>query len=498
MRFRARLELVESFFYATAKHRMFAPFAFLVQCYDAEPDWLTDDDRYRVLWLHKWMVVDLLDHPEISLDQLETVLDGMRSRYVAAGEGLAPVLSCAYVLHAHVHGAAASEARVPRVAPGAADAAVRLRGLRAGPAHLPPGRAGPAPGRRRRARSRGARRGRVLRAAAARRQHGAGVDRRARRRRDGRRVAPQRLPREPSQPRGDGRRRAAPGGPGPHRQRLPRPGRARGTARRAGPTVVADDRDAARRRGDAAAAHGGRRGGRRPAGPGARPGARARGRPPRPRRGAGAHHRAPVRRAQRHDGRRRPGPGLDHGARPAGPPARHAPTPTGRRPRSSTCRGSRRIPRSRRTSTWTPWTSPRWRTSPPSRSASRTARPGTGWPRTGRRAARRRRAVVRARADLDAFCAWSSIDPEPELTQSAARLYRELGDEAEAVLVELLGDLRAGLPIDARSRCSRRWTPPGRAASAPWSAPGWPSTRPTSSPPGCAPRPWTCWPRSAS
>lgn len=110
MRFRARLELVESFFYATAKHRMFAPFAYLVRCYDAEPDWLTDDDRYRVLWLHKWMVVDLLDHPEISLDQLESVLDGMRNRYVAAGEGLAPVLSCAYVLHAHVHGAAASEA----------------------------------------------------------------------------------------------------------------------------------------------------------------------------------------------------------------------------------------------------------------------------------------------------------------------------------------------------------------------------------------------------
>ena len=57
--------------------------------------------------------------------------------------------------------------------------------------------------------------------------------------------------------------------------------------------------------------------------------------------------------------------------------------------------------------------------------------------------------VVRARADLDAFCAWSSIDPEPALTRSAAQLYRDLGDEAEAVLVELLGDLRAGLPTDA-------------------------------------------------
>lgn len=110
MRFRARLELVESFYYATGKHRMFAPFAFLVQRYDADPVWLTDDDRHRVLWLHKWMVVDLVDHPEIPLDQLELVLDGMRRRYVAAGEGLGPVLSCTYVLRAHVHGAAAAEA----------------------------------------------------------------------------------------------------------------------------------------------------------------------------------------------------------------------------------------------------------------------------------------------------------------------------------------------------------------------------------------------------
>ena len=236
---------------------------------------------------------------------------GCGRRYVAAGEGLGPGAE----LRLRAARARARRRRVgggvPRVAPGAADAAVRLRGLRAGPAHLPPGRAGPAPGGGRRARSRGARRGRVLRAAATGRQHGAGVDRRARRRRDGRRVAPQRVPREPAQPRGDGRGRAAPGGAGPHGQRVPRHGRAHGAARRAGPTVDAADRDAARGSRDPAAAHGGRGGGRRPSGARGRPGAGARGRPARPRRVAGARHGAPVRRAQRHHGRRRPRPRVD-------------------------------------------------------------------------------------------------------------------------------------------------------------------------------------------
>ncbi|WP_421735738.1 hypothetical protein [Cellulomonas sp.] len=109
MRFRARLELIEASFYTNGKQRMFAPFAFVVQRYDADPQWLTDDDRYRLLWVHKWMVVDLIEFPEVPLDQLRSVLEGMRGRYVAAGERLAPVLSCAYSLRAHVDGPAAAE-----------------------------------------------------------------------------------------------------------------------------------------------------------------------------------------------------------------------------------------------------------------------------------------------------------------------------------------------------------------------------------------------------
>jgi len=106
MRFRTRLLLVESYYYTSSKYRMFSPLAFVLQRYDAGPDWLTRADRRRVLWVHKWLVTDLIGHPQVPLAQLETALDGMRRRYVAAGEGLGPVLGCAYELRAHVDGAA--------------------------------------------------------------------------------------------------------------------------------------------------------------------------------------------------------------------------------------------------------------------------------------------------------------------------------------------------------------------------------------------------------
>ncbi|MBO1750635.1 hypothetical protein J4G33_02325 [Actinotalea sp. BY-33] len=109
LRFRTRLELVEAYHYTAERHRMFAPFVYVLQQYDGAPSWLTPSDRFRVLWAHKWMVTLLTDHPQVPLEQLETTLEGMRQRYALAGEDLAPVLGCAFVLQAHRHGAAAAD-----------------------------------------------------------------------------------------------------------------------------------------------------------------------------------------------------------------------------------------------------------------------------------------------------------------------------------------------------------------------------------------------------
>lgn len=447
MRFRARLELVESCFYATAKHRMFAPFAFLVQRYDADPDWLTADDRHRVLWLHKWMVVDLLDHPEVALDQLETVLDGMRRRYVAAGEGLGPVLSCTYVLRAHVHGAAAAEAefdawrRAPRTRLSDCEGCepeVRISHLADLGRHqeavdeLGPvvrGEVGCSEQPQRcvsMALASIVELGDVETAAA---MHRSAY--RASRRNPGETAAVAR-----------------------HLEVLARTGNiSRGL------DVLAEQLDALER----------------PSSPmtGMQLAAAAtrllrtvvevgdgdrlvRGRGRQPERAADLLARVESQAldtARRFDDRngtpvvgdqvRRwiTAPdlpalplGSTHPDRATDPPLDLPRVPAHPALQEDVDLGALDVPALADLAAL----------------AQRVAHRPT-WDRLAAHWATRREAEtadVRARADLDAFVAWSSIDPEPGLTQSAARLYRQLGDEAEAVLVELLGDLRAARPID--------------------------------------------------
>ncbi len=106
----ARMALVRAYNYTNDRTRMFAPFTWLLQRYDESPDWFGDYERHFVLWTYKWMVSGLIAHPDVPLAQLHSSLDGMRRRYTEAGEGLQPVLGCAYELAAHTRGPQAAVA----------------------------------------------------------------------------------------------------------------------------------------------------------------------------------------------------------------------------------------------------------------------------------------------------------------------------------------------------------------------------------------------------
>lgn len=108
--FRTRLELVNTLDACGLHQGTFAPFAHALRIYDTAPAWLTAQDVRRLLWQYKWIVTHLVAYPQIPLDQLQDALEGMRRRYEAAGQGLGPVLGCAYVLRAHVDGRGAAEA----------------------------------------------------------------------------------------------------------------------------------------------------------------------------------------------------------------------------------------------------------------------------------------------------------------------------------------------------------------------------------------------------
>lgn len=109
LRFDSRLTLLQAYHYSGERHRMLAPFAHLLTEYDAAPTWMDRWRRLNVLWHYKWMVTALVDLPQVPHAQLQGALDGMRERYLRADQGPAPVLGCAYVLAAHVHGAEAAQ-----------------------------------------------------------------------------------------------------------------------------------------------------------------------------------------------------------------------------------------------------------------------------------------------------------------------------------------------------------------------------------------------------
>lgn len=108
LRAAARISLLRAYNYSADRTRMFAPFSWLLQRYDEQPAWFGDYERFIVLWTYKWMIHGLLDHPDVPLTQLHASLDGMRRRYAEAGVGLQPVLGAEYHLTAHLHGADAA------------------------------------------------------------------------------------------------------------------------------------------------------------------------------------------------------------------------------------------------------------------------------------------------------------------------------------------------------------------------------------------------------
>ena len=105
----ARLALISSYSMGGEPLKRFAPFAWLLQRYDAEPAFFDEGARDQLFWQFKGMAVGGLGHPGVPLARIESGLAEMEQRYRAAGQGLAPFLGCRYQVDAHVHGSAAAE-----------------------------------------------------------------------------------------------------------------------------------------------------------------------------------------------------------------------------------------------------------------------------------------------------------------------------------------------------------------------------------------------------
>ncbi len=105
----ARLDLVSAYQQTGSGARMFAPFSWVMQRYEQGRTWFDDDLRFRFLWQLKWMTGGLLAYPEVPLTRIEENLKTMYRLYVEAGEGVGPVHQSAFQLARHVRGVRGAE-----------------------------------------------------------------------------------------------------------------------------------------------------------------------------------------------------------------------------------------------------------------------------------------------------------------------------------------------------------------------------------------------------
>lgn len=104
-----RLQLVTSYSYGGEPLRQFPVFSWLLDRYKATPKLFDEADRYRLLWMFKWVTIGVTHHPAVTRSRIESRLEEMAEHYAAAGEGPAPVLSCRYQVKAQLDGYESAE-----------------------------------------------------------------------------------------------------------------------------------------------------------------------------------------------------------------------------------------------------------------------------------------------------------------------------------------------------------------------------------------------------
>ncbi len=87
--FLAREDLIQSAVFGGRPDLALVPFAWCLAQSDADPKrFPADRARLNPLWIYKWIIEQAAEHPEISRDKLEELLEDMSRRYSAHGGSL--------------------------------------------------------------------------------------------------------------------------------------------------------------------------------------------------------------------------------------------------------------------------------------------------------------------------------------------------------------------------------------------------------------------------
>ncbi|MEU6860156.1 hypothetical protein AB0B28_14935 [Glycomyces sp. NPDC046736] len=96
------VELVKSYETSQDSTRLLVPFARLSHEYDTAPEHFDEVLVRRLYWISKWVIGQMIDHPDVPLATIEEWVERLHARYAEAGYSLHPVHEAEHSLAEHI------------------------------------------------------------------------------------------------------------------------------------------------------------------------------------------------------------------------------------------------------------------------------------------------------------------------------------------------------------------------------------------------------------
>lgn len=82
-----RLQLIRDCFFLASDSELVTEFSSILNAYEAHPDWFDEND---FLWQYKWILGDMYNNPQVSLEQIEAIMEDFKTRLLRNGYSLRP------------------------------------------------------------------------------------------------------------------------------------------------------------------------------------------------------------------------------------------------------------------------------------------------------------------------------------------------------------------------------------------------------------------------
>lgn len=85
--FDVRIQLIRECYYVASGEDLVSEFSWILNAYEEHPDWFDESD---FLWQYKWILGEMYNNPDVSMEQIEHILEDFKTRLQRNGYGLRP------------------------------------------------------------------------------------------------------------------------------------------------------------------------------------------------------------------------------------------------------------------------------------------------------------------------------------------------------------------------------------------------------------------------